>query len=89
MARCCPQGKNAVKSGASIARDGRKRSAIDLARTSTDPDERADSFKHDAGCREHGVAIRTDWAEMRTPKIVRIRARARLPGRARAASSAA
>ena len=38
---------------------------IDLARTSTDPDERADFFEHGAGCREHGVTIGTDWAEMR------------------------
>ena len=38
---------------------------IDLARTSTDPDERADLFEHDVGCREHGVASGTDWAEMR------------------------
>ena len=38
---------------------------IDLARTSTDPDERADFFEHEAGCRELGVTIGTDWAEMR------------------------
>jgi len=25
---------------------------IDLARTNTDPDDRADFFEHDAGCRE-------------------------------------
>ena len=37
----------------------------DLARTSTDPDERSDFFEHEAGCRERGVTIGTDWAEMR------------------------
>ena len=30
-----------------------KRSVIHLARTSTDPDERADFFERDARCREH------------------------------------
>ena len=38
---------------------------IDLARTSSDPDERANFFEHDAGCRELGVTIGTDWSEMR------------------------
>ena len=38
---------------------------IDLVRTSTDSDERADFFEREAGCREHGVPIGTDWAEMR------------------------
>ena len=41
---------------------------IDLARTSADSDERADFFEHGAGCREHGVTIGTDWAEMRIGK---------------------
>jgi len=43
-------------------------SAIDLARTSTDPDKRPESFEHDAGCRERGVTSGTDWAEMRIAK---------------------
>ena len=38
---------------------------INLARTRSDPDERADFFEHGAGCRELGVATGTDWAEMR------------------------
>ena len=38
---------------------------INVARTSTDPDERTDFFEHGAGCGEHGVTIGTDWAEMR------------------------
>jgi hypothetical protein len=38
---------------------------IDLARTSTDPDERADFIERESGCREPGVTIGTDWAEMR------------------------
>ena len=40
-----------------ITRCRRKRSAIALARTSTDPDKRADFFERGAGCREHGVTI--------------------------------
>ena len=44
----------------SLARVGRKRSVIDLARTSTDPDERADFFEREAGCRQARVAIRTN-----------------------------
>ena len=35
-----------------VAPGGSKRSVNDLARTSTDPDERADFFEHDAGRRE-------------------------------------
>ena len=38
---------------------------IDLARTSTDPDQRADFFERAAGYRKRGVTIRTDRAEMR------------------------
>ena len=38
---------------------------VDLARASTDPDERAYFFEHEAGCRELSVASGTDWAEMR------------------------
>ena len=38
---------------------------INVARTSTDPDERADFFEHGAGCGEHGVTIGTDRPEMR------------------------
>ena len=38
---------------------------IDLARTRTDPDERANFFEHEARCREDCVTIGTDWAEMR------------------------
>ena len=53
------------EAGACLARDGRKRSVVDLARTSTNPDERADFFERGAGCRERGVTIGTDWAEMR------------------------
>jgi len=37
----------------------------DLARTSTDPDERTDFFERGAGCREHRVTSGTDWTEMR------------------------
>ena len=50
-------------------------SVLDLARTSTDPDERTDFFERGAGCREHGVTIGTDWAEMRIDKkcLVQIR----------------
>jgi len=40
-------------------------SAIDLVRTSTDPDEWADFFEHCAGCHENGITMGTDWAEMR------------------------
>jgi hypothetical protein len=52
-------------SGACLASDNRNRLVIDLARTSTDTDERADFFEHEVGCRETGVAIRTNWAEIR------------------------
>ena len=38
---------------------------IDLVRTSTDPDEPANFFAREAGCPESGVAIETDWPEMR------------------------
>ena len=50
-------------------RDSPKRSAVDFARTRTDLDERADFFERDAGCRELGVTIGTDWAEMRIGEI--------------------
>ena len=46
---------------------------IDLARMSTDSDERADFFEHAAGRRERGVTIGTDWAEMRIAKNARFR----------------
>ena len=39
------------RSRACLARAGRTRSVIDLARTSTDSDERSDFFEHGAGCR--------------------------------------
>ena len=48
-----------------LNRAGLSESVIDLARTSTDPPERADFFEREAGCREHGVTIGTDWAKMR------------------------
>ena len=51
-----------------------ERSVIDLARTSTDPDERADFFERGSGCRERGITIGTDWAEMGS---------ARMPGQIR------
>ena len=54
------------EAGACLARDGP--SVIDLARTSTDPDERADFVKREAGCRERGIAAGTDWAETRIAK---------------------
>ena len=38
---------------------------IDLARTRTDPDDRADFFERTARYRKRGVAIGTNWAEMR------------------------
>ena len=38
---------------------------IGLARTSTDPDERADFFEREPGCREHVITIGTHWPEMR------------------------
>jgi len=41
-----------------------ERSAIDLVRTSTDPDERADLFEHGAGYREGSVTLGADWTEM-------------------------
>jgi len=39
------------RSRACLARAGRTRSVIDLARTSTDPDERTDFFERGADCR--------------------------------------
>ena len=48
--------------------DGRKRSAIDLVRTSSDPNERPDFSERDARCREQGVTAGTDRAEMRIAK---------------------
>jgi len=38
---------------------------LDLARTSTDPDERADFIEREARCREFGVTFRTDRTELR------------------------
>src|SRR4029079_13461176 len=49
-------------------RDGPKRSMLDLARTSANPDPRADFIGHNAGCRGHGVATGTHWPEMRIAK---------------------
>jgi hypothetical protein len=43
-------------------------SVLDLIRTSSNTDARTDLLKHDAGYSEAGVAIRTDWAEMRIPE---------------------
>ena len=51
-----------------LTTDGRTRSAIDLARTSINPDDRADFFERGADCRQHGVTIGTDRGGTRIAK---------------------
>ena len=45
-----------------------ERSVIDLARTSTDPDDGANFFEHESGRRETGVTSGTHGTEMRIAK---------------------
>jgi len=50
-----------------------ERSVSDIARTSTDPNERADFFERAASYRKSGVAIGTNWAEMRIAEHASLR----------------